>query len=957
MSKTPAGIQWLIKTQSGKQIGPYGTDAVLKLIADGAFAGLEEIKRYPDGRWTPISKQPDFYDKLLEALEEVHKPSSRRGPSKTPQQNLQKFEMETIIGKPPEPDEKTENTDRQKNFEKTEIVSKSILQKIETKKLDKVVIDSINPNSLSSAPTITLDKVANIERSEKAKSAKLPLTLIAISLIIGVGLILWPADKESKELKPNLLVPRKMSTTTLSSSEVKTAIQKSIASYVMDNYESYADAQNKLVAVIEGAPQNTAARGSLCLVYKELWPYVKQDTSDLNAVTLMAKSTRSLDPTGIDGIYCEVTKLMTQGKYKEARGVVEYALNQPNMATAPVLYALKAELLFEERDVSSAILYMEKATQLWPQWLKPLYDLGRYQARSEQPALAAKTLQTVISSNPKHKLAQIEYGILIFKNYRQQDEAIRLLASAVTTQGRLSRLDEARAQFFLALIYADKNDLKQAKDYASKAYQLNPGDAQIKDLVVRLGGSTSIGGKAAQNNELVYLGDQHLRTGNCLAAQAEYKAAYELDPSNAVAAMKAAKCLWTLSQGDEAISWLQKAVKSDPKLTTAYVLQADYYSQRYNFVSATQILNKAAKNFSNNYEVLRGYGLVEFRRNNIKEAIAYLSRANKIYENDIETLILLAKAFSASGDFSSAQKYAVRAIEIDATNNEAQIVYAQILTKFQGVETGAIYLRDLINKFSYSIEFRYALAELYKEQERATQAQRIYEQIVDADPRNKKARLGLGETYQQQGQTNKALKEFLQAAVIDPSDAEGLFRAGILFYQSRKSKDAITQLQRAQAVNPLYPLLNYYIGRAYFIAGDSENALKAAMAERKINPNLADSYILAAEIYSSNKQFQKCAAEYQQAVKLRPVGAELYVKMARCYRQSGSADIAKSMLSIASSQESGLPEIYREQGAIYEIEGDIRAAVQAYNKYLALSPNSPDHQEIENKILSLSRGK
>jgi tetratricopeptide (TPR) repeat protein len=147
------------------------------------------------------------------------------------------------------------------------------------------------------------------------------------------------------------------------------------------------------------------------------------------------------------------------------------------------------------------------------------------------------------------------------------------------------------------------------------------------------------------------------------------------------------------------------------------------------------------------------------------------------------------------------------------------------------------------------------------------------------------------------------------------------------------------------------------MGRVYFQNGDFDLALKSALDERKLNPNLADSYILAAEIYSAQKQFQKCAGEYQQAIKLRPVSADLYVKIARCYRQGGSSDIAESMLNIAASQESGLPEIYREQGAIYEIKGDIRAAVQAYNKYLALSPNAPDRSEVEAKILSLSRGK
>ena len=118
MSNPRSGIQWLIKTQGGKQIGPYGTDAVLRLISEGAFAGLEEIKRYPDGKWNPISKQADFYDKLLEALEEVNK-APKNSKNKKPAEfvfdkvekidepaKLEKYENETVIVRPPE--EKTE---------------------------------------------------------------------------------------------------------------------------------------------------------------------------------------------------------------------------------------------------------------------------------------------------------------------------------------------------------------------------------------------------------------------------------------------------------------------------------------------------------------------------------------------------------------------------------------------------------------------------------------------------------------------------------------------------------------------------------------------------------------------------------------------------------------------------------------------------------------------------------
>ena len=62
------GVKWQILTATGRQLGPYSTEAVLRLIKQGALDGSEQIKKHPDGRWHPISKKPEFYDHLLEVL-------------------------------------------------------------------------------------------------------------------------------------------------------------------------------------------------------------------------------------------------------------------------------------------------------------------------------------------------------------------------------------------------------------------------------------------------------------------------------------------------------------------------------------------------------------------------------------------------------------------------------------------------------------------------------------------------------------------------------------------------------------------------------------------------------------------------------------------------------------------------------------------------------------------------
>ena len=321
----------------------------------------------------------------------------------------------------------------------------------------------------------------------------------------------------------------------------------------------------------------------------------------------------------------------------------------------------------------------------------------------------------------------------------------------------------------------------------------------------------------------------------------------------------------------------------------------------------------------------------------------------------METLILLAKTSALLKDYTTAQGYAVKAIELEATSNEVQITYAEILVQFHGLDTGVLYLRDLINKFAYTIEFKIALAEIYRQQERYKEAQQLYEQILDANPKNKKALLGLGEANQAQGKFDKALNSYLAATVVDPSDAEGLVRAGLLYMDVQKYNDAIIQFKRAKTINPYFPKVYYYIGKAAFSANDYDGALIATQEERKLNPNLAESYILAAEVYSKMKQFQKCSAEYQKAVTIRPQGGLLYVNLARCYRQGGSADKAEKMLEIAAANESGLPEIYREHGAVFEVKGEILEAIASYSKYLALSPNAPDQKEIEARVQMIGR--
>ncbi|MBV2168547.1 MAG: tetratricopeptide repeat protein [Bdellovibrio sp.] len=954
-------VTWVVKTRNGQVKGPYSTEAILRMIGEGAFSGQEMISRLPDGQWTLISKEPAFYDKLLEALEGVVDVDPKKA---------QKMEAETVITRAPKPPKPQDQTPSSESFANIKIEKPP--QQVDIYDAPAYVppastpIENVSANKKSDS-VIELSNLKNMEKGELIQTLRVPVLILVLMIVFGAW-FLWDSGP-SDGSKIHLLAPGR-STSTLSEAQVKEKLNEALFAMEQDTFESYLSAQNKLVAIVEGAPMNIEVRALLCVVYRELWPFAVQDAQDIKTISFATQSTRALNVVSPFGQVCEAVKLMTSGRYKEAKGVVEATLesNEP-FSLLPVVYNFKGELLEGEKDLNNAAPYYEKAAQLWEKWLSPQVALGKVLLEQGDYTSAASLLKNVLAKNPKHREAKILLGIIEYRGFKKSDTAYSYLSTALEAKGRISQLTEADGYAILAEIFVLRGEKKKALDMAQRGFALNPNNSDVRQLVIRLGGSDKIKGDKGKNNELLYLGDQYVRQGDFLAAQAEFKAAFEVDPKNGTAAMKAAKCLWQLNQSFEAIEWLNKAMKAEPKLVSAYVLQADYMSQRFDFTGSLQVLTNALRIAPNNYEVLRGLAMLEFRKNNMIGAINYATRAVKAYDGDIETYILLSKANGLlarsvmpinkkeiekkENAAKDAIRYATKAVEIDATNPEAQITYAKMLAQTNGVDSGIAYLNELIKRFSYTLDYRVALAEVYKSEDRYSQSKEIYERVVEADPRNKKGWLGLGESEKALGLNDKALKAFLSAAVLDPTDGEALFQAGKLYLETSRFEEAIQQFKRVQRLNPNYPRTYYYIGKAAFSSGDFATALEASKAEKKLNPNVADSYILAAEVYTARRQYAECAAEYSQAMKLRPQGADIYVKSATCYRQSGSLDVAEDMLALAAARESGFAEIYREQGAIYELKGDTRSAAQAYNKYLGLSPNAPDRVEIESKISRL----
>jgi tetratricopeptide (TPR) repeat protein len=950
--------QWLIKDVRGKVKGPYRTSQILEKITTGLISGEESICQYPGSDWFPVTQDPEFYDHLLDALASgtsVRMGGSGTGRSSGPDEDIRikgKFKRGRAISENPEDDDapaKTEVSLKASEHSQNTDVSAKSSPGIETVDA-KVVVERKRPGKIKDDSVLELANVKGVKKrihKARSKAARIPLILIASAIALASYVLFLEEPKQTNKI--HLIGPQK-GRPGIKEAKAKELIAKSISHFERDTFVDYVKAQNYLVQVLEGVSRAPEAVSLLCLTYRELWPHAFRDEADQNTVSRVVQMAALADALGYHSAVCNIVLLSTMNKYDEALQMMDSSLAV--YPTGAVLYELKADLIGARSDHGTAIAYLEKTRQLWQTWLKPYVSEAVLREKTGDFSYAAKLLNVVLKANPQHRVAKIYLGILEARNFHHADRGYDLIRAGVGDGRNLAPHILGEAYLVLAEIDQAANRRAEALAWADKSYKTYPANKRVRELMVELG-QVRPGKLGISEGELVYLGDQYTKQGNFFAAQAEYKSAFKQNPKNATAALKAGKSLWRLNQSTESIDWIKRAIQADPKYVEAYITLADFYSLRFDFLSAGTILQRANRIQPNSYEVQKGMAQFELRRKSYVGAVSYALKALESYETDVEIHIILVKAYMGQGNYQEAIKYARRGVEIESNNVSAQVAYAKVLAGAQGVEPAIFHIKQLVKSFPQILEYRMALGEVYFEDQRYSDAEKVFRSVLEVEPNHKVTLIYLAKVLRELERPQEALSLLLTAATLDPSDGEPLFEAGQLYIQAKKFHHAVSQFERVLAVNANYPRTHYFIGLASLLAGNHQKALDESMAERKINPNLADSYILAGDAYLAMQQYSNCVGQFQEAIKRRPQGADIYIKVAKCYRLSGSLDYAMRMLDLAKGKESGNPDIYKELGALYEMRGDTDAAIAAYSQYFILAPSASDRSEIEGRMKTL----
>ena len=155
----------------------------------------------------------------------------------------------------------------------------------------------------------------------------------------------------------------------------------------------------------------------------------------------------------------------------------------------------------------------------------------------------------------------------------------------------------------------------------------------------------------------------------------------------------------------------------------------------------------------------------------------------------------------------------------------------------------------------------------------------------------------LGVAYMNQQRAADAQKLFEQALQVDPNFSVARVNLGIALLAQQKPDAARTELVAGAEKRPDDPYAWYNLGLVYKDLSEQEKGIAAFEHVSQIAPNEADAYYFAGYLYSQLQKYDQAIAAFQKGLAIFPYHASSEFGLARAYQRKGDLAAAKEHLA------------------------------------------------------------
>jgi tetratricopeptide (TPR) repeat protein len=222
------------------------------------------------------------------------------------------------------------------------------------------------------------------------------------------------------------------------------------------------------------------------------------------------------------------------------------------------------------------------------------------------------------------------------------------------------------------------------------------------------------------------------------------------------------------------------------------------------------------------------------------------------------------------------------------------------------------------------------------------EAQKLYQTVLQAFPKNKRAQKGLA-----------ALNKPKQPAATQGPPQDTINQLVNLYNQGQ----LIVAVEQAQALKEQYPgafIIWNILGAAYKGLGSILEASEAFKKVTELNPTYADGHNNYGVTLQEQGKLDEAITSYNKALSLKPDYADAYYNMGNALKEQGKLDEAITSYNKALSLKPDYAEAYNNMGNALQDQGKFDEAITSYNKALSLKP---DYAEVHRNLSTLIKYK
>ncbi|MBM0743085.1 FkbM family methyltransferase [Phormidium sp. CLA17] len=289
--------------------------------------------------------------------------------------------------------------------------------------------------------------------------------------------------------------------------------------------------------------------------------------------------------------------------------------------------------------------------------------------------------------------------------------------------------------------------------------------------------------------------------------------------------------------------------------------------------------------------------------------------------------------------------------QVNSTALEVQLSEAQ--QHYQSgnlVEAEAVY-RQIIQQDPRQVEALFWLALLADQAGRSQDSINCYEQVLTLQPNSAETHGNLGSVLLKLDRVEEAIAHHRQALALIPNNAKAHYNLAIALYEQKQDQEAIVLYQQAIVLQPDYANAHHNLGMTLHRQAKPEEAIACYRQAVQLEPNHASAHnSLAVALYQQNK-LDEAIEHYQQAIAIYPGYVNAHDNLGIALKQQGKLEDAAIHFQQAIAFNPSYANAYINLGNAMRELGRFNEAIAYCEESIRLQPTNADARNTYGCVL------